>query len=507
VKKRSATGGWNEMEGKWLIADRDLNEREGLKWLLKTTSIPVANISLAANFQDFIVHFERETPDIVIIELDMISREDWKAFRELVQIYDPVLLLTSAEATFEKARLAIDMQALDLLIKPFSTSKLKLAFQKAFRRFGIKKQVHGMHHSTTYQEISYESLFISRATSTENFHLAAFKTESEEMDRKLYSFLLKYPFKDREGIFVLSDIVLLLFNERCQHIAEQCQKALREWEEESTEPIAIVIYKADNMSLNQKYFQIQKMLPFTYYKGYRQVVEFNSPPKWEHIDPFLTPLEQKNWVEMLTNMDLEKIKTWLYNEFLHLQEPYPDPNLVRIRLTSIIAQIRRYMKTWHLSDDEQYELDYRQTFHSILYDPVLFRTVQKIILFVQKLFHAAEKSKQSMKHDPIEQAIDFIGKNFSNPHLLLEDVAQQIDRNPSYLSHLLISKTGTGYTEILKRIRLKEAKRLLKETTKSIKEISTLIGYHNSNYFSRTFKEFTGKTPKEYRSQRAQSVD
>jgi two-component system response regulator YesN len=37
------------MEGKWLIADRDLNEREGLKWLLKTSSIPVTNILLASS--------------------------------------------------------------------------------------------------------------------------------------------------------------------------------------------------------------------------------------------------------------------------------------------------------------------------------------------------------------------------------------------------------------------------------------------------------------------------
>ncbi|MCM2533474.1 hypothetical protein NDK43_15095 [Neobacillus pocheonensis] len=95
------------MEGKWLIADRDVNEREGLKWLLKTSSIPVTNILLAANYQEFIVLFEKESPDIVLMELDMIGKEDWSTFRELMQIYDPVLLLTSAEATFERARLPL----------------------------------------------------------------------------------------------------------------------------------------------------------------------------------------------------------------------------------------------------------------------------------------------------------------------------------------------------------------------------------------------------------------
>src|SRR3954452_4503749 len=103
------------MEGKWLIADRDLNEREGLKWLLKTSSIPVTNILLAANYQEFAVWFEEEMPDVVLMELDMITKEEWSTFRELMQIYNPVLLLTTAEGTFEKARLAIDMQALDLM--------------------------------------------------------------------------------------------------------------------------------------------------------------------------------------------------------------------------------------------------------------------------------------------------------------------------------------------------------------------------------------------------------
>lgn len=119
------------IEGKWLIADRDLNEREGLKWLLKSSSIPVTSILLSSDFQEFMVTFEKETPDIILLELDMVSRENWSNFRELMQIYQPILLLTSAEATFEKARMAIDLQALELMIKPFSATKVKSAYQKA----------------------------------------------------------------------------------------------------------------------------------------------------------------------------------------------------------------------------------------------------------------------------------------------------------------------------------------------------------------------------------------
>ncbi|WP_312470858.1 helix-turn-helix domain-containing protein [Neobacillus sp.] len=497
------------MEGKWLIADRDLNEREGLKWLLKTSSIPVTNILLASNYQEFIVLFEKETPDIVLVELDMISKGEWSTFRELMQIYPPVLLLTSAEATFEKARQAIDMQALDLMIKPFSTTKVKSAYQKASRKLTIKNNTAGSRHSYYYKDISYEALFLSQTTFIESYQIAALQTESNETIDTLHSFLTEYPFKDIRGIFPLSDMMILLFKDTCSNITEQCQKAMRRWEEEFSDPLAIVIHKGHDhsMTLNQKYLQIRKMMEFTYYKGYQQVVEFEYSPDWVHTDPFLTPPEQRAWVDMLTTIDLEQIKNWLYNEFLQLIDPYPDPGLVRIRLTSILAQVRRFMKTYNLHEDHDLERDYPYIFNSILYDTVLYRTVQNLILFIQRLFLGAETSIQNLKQDPIERAIAYMEANFSNSNLRLEDVAKYVDRNPSYFSHLLASRTSSSFTDVLSGIRMKEAKRLLLETSKQVKEISALVGYQNSNYFSKMFKEIIGLSPREFRMKKVDMLN
>lgn len=486
------------MEGKWLIADRDLNEREGLKWLLKSSSIPVTSVFLASNYQEFLLLFEQEAPDVVLMELDMIGGDDWSSFRERVQIFDPILLLTSAEATFEKARLAIDVQALDLMIKPFSTTKVKEAFQKASRRVGAKNAPLRIHDQTRLKDITYESLFLSQPNETENHLIAAFKTEKPGTIGLLYSFLSDYPFKDLLNVFALSDLVVLIFKENCINMTEQCQKAMRKWEEEFSEPLAIVAHKG-KLPLHEKYLETKKMLEFTYYKGYRQLVEFIYQKDWEHIDPFLDPPEQRIWIDMLANFDLEKIKKWLYDEFLQVHDPYPDPGLIRIQLTSILAQVRRFMKTYNLNEEIGIEKAYRYIFNSILYDTVLYRTVQNLILFIQKIFQAAEESSNKFKQDPIERGISFMEANFSKINLRLEDVAQYVDRNPSYLSHLFISKIGKGFTEVLTGIRTKEAKRLLIETNKPIKEIAVLVGYSNSNYFSKSFKELTGMPPREFR--------
>jgi two-component system, response regulator YesN len=489
------------VEGKWLIADRDLNEREGLKWLLRNSSIPAIDILLASNFQEFLIQFEQEAPDIVLLELDMVSREEWPSFRELMQIYDPILLLTSAEATFEKARLAIDIQALDLMIKPFSPTKVKLSFQKAARKLLKKLPNDELKTQDPYKESSYQALFLPQEA--ENFSLAAFKTEAKEMVVTLNSYLEEFPFIDLHGIFPLSDMEVLLFKDSCLNITEQCQKGMRRWEEEFSEPLTIVVHTGA-ASLNNKYMGTRSMLQISYYKGYGQVAEFESPPVWVRIDPFLDPPEQRTWIDMLANFDLETIKQWLYNEFLHLQEPYPDPDLVRIRLTSILAQIRRYMKTNMLDEQDGFELEYRDIFNSILYDAVLYKTVQNLILFIQKLFLGAEERSRNSKQNPIERGLSFIEANFSNKGLKLEDAARYVDRNPAYFSHLLMLQTGKGFTELLTEMRIKEAKRQLIETEKSIKEIAYLVGYHHANYFSRIFKEVMGTSPREFRNNKVE---
>jgi two-component system, response regulator YesN len=498
--------GESSLDGKWLIADRDLNEREGLKWLLKSSSIPVTSILLASNYQEFVVIFEKESPNIILLELDMISREDWSSFSDLIQIYQPILLLTSAEATFEKARLAIDLRTLDLMIKPFSATKVKSAYQKASRALNKKHDNIGISQANLYKDLSYEALFISQPAVANDFKIAAFKTETIEKVGILFSYLSEYPFKDIHGVFPLSDMVVLLFKENCQNSKEQCQKAMSKWEEEFSDPLAIVVLdgKTNHMGLHEKYIETRKMMEITYYRGYRQIVDFKYSLNWIHIDPFLAPPEQRTWIDMLSNHDLDSIKKWLYNEFLQLEEPFPDPGLVRIRLTSILAQIRRFMKTYDLDEQLSYEKEYRYIFHSILYDSVLYRSVQNLILFIQKIFLGAGSSSQMFKQDPIERGISYIESNFFNCDLKLEDVAKYVDRNPSYFSHLLISKTGRSFTDLLSGVRMKEAKRLLTGTNKPVKEIAHKVGFHNPNYFSRIFKELVGVSPREFRTNKVQ---
>ncbi len=57
-----------------------------------------------------------------------------------------------------------------------------------------------------------------------------------------------------------------------------------------------------------------------------------------------------------------------------------------------------------------------------------------------------------------------------------------------------------NFSDYLSFIRIKVAKRMLKNPSKSVKEISYEVGYVDPNYFARVFKKYEHMTPTEYRN-------
>ena len=56
-----------------------------------------------------------------------------------------------------------------------------------------------------------------------------------------------------------------------------------------------------------------------------------------------------------------------------------------------------------------------------------------------------------------------------------------------------------SFIEYINNFRIKKAKALLAEPSVKINEISHMLGFENTNYFSRIFRKTTGITPSDYR--------
>ena len=83
--------------------------------------------------------------------------------------------------------------------------------------------------------------------------------------------------------------------------------------------------------------------------------------------------------------------------------------------------------------------------------------------------------------------------------LSLKAQAALLNVNASYLSTLFKKETGSTLTEYVNRRRIDHAILLLNSTNMQIQSIALYCGIPDVNYFTKTFKKYIGKTPKDYR--------
>ncbi len=98
----------------------------------------------------------------------------------------------------------------------------------------------------------------------------------------------------------------------------------------------------------------------------------------------------------------------------------------------------------------------------------------------------------------IQNAIDFIYENYDK-EITLDDIAEMLHLNKSYLSKKFKQVSGFGFKEYLTYVRIKNAEKFLLDSDYSITTIATKCGFTDSNYFGDIFKKINGTSPMNFR--------
>ena len=108
-------------------------------------------------------------------------------------------------------------------------------------------------------------------------------------------------------------------------------------------------------------------------------------------------------------------------------------------------------------------------------------------------------SYQEKNQKLVESIIEYTESNFNDPDLSLKSVSQIFGLSTSYIGKIFRSIKGEAYSSFLTRYRLEKSKLALLQTTKTISDISSEIGFTNSTYYSTLFKNAYGMTPSAFR--------
>lgn len=93
---------------------------------------------------------------------------------------------------------------------------------------------------------------------------------------------------------------------------------------------------------------------------------------------------------------------------------------------------------------------------------------------------------------------EYIRNNYMK-EISMQDAARMMNYSDAYFCKLFKQCFDQNFTTYLTHFRMNEAKRLLQNQEMNVKDVSALVGYSDSNYFSKVFKRITGMIPSEFR--------
>jgi two-component system, response regulator YesN len=77
---------------KIVTAEHDNHERIAIEWLISTYSIPINSVFVAKTVKETMATLEKELPEILYLELDMIPIENQSLIRRYVKNFSPSIL-------------------------------------------------------------------------------------------------------------------------------------------------------------------------------------------------------------------------------------------------------------------------------------------------------------------------------------------------------------------------------------------------------------------------------
>ena len=125
---------------------------------------------------------------------------------------------------------------------------------------------------------------------------------------------------------------------------------------------------------------------------------------------------------------------------------------------------------------------------------ILRSLTSAMIMQIARKYSQQQDKPQSLSLS--SQIIKYIGENDST--VTLQEVATKFSYHPNYISALLKKETGKSFSRILLEKRMAHALVLLQGTTLSIDAVSAMLGYSNPSNFHKAFREYYGKSPREY---------
>lgn len=157
---------------------------------------------------------------------------------------------------------------------------------------------------------------------------------------------------------------------------------------------------------------------------------------------------------------------------------------------------------FHVSDNKVVQNLVENLLFTLLTDTASRRKVSQMtmtLLFLQ-LLDNTDKLEWASREDLILKLLRYVEDHYADASL--SEAAALLRTDIYTLSRSIRKHTGKTFTVLLQEKRLSQASFYLRNTDRSVDDISLAVGYENISYFHRIFRQKYGVSPAKYRAKK-----
>lgn len=230
------------------------------------------------------------------------------------------------------------------------------------------------------------------------------------------------------------------------------------------------------------------------HKGKNQIIspifseadqDINEPRLSEHCEKMLI-----TYVSDFNDIDLNEVIKKFYDQCLNEHSTAYDISC-RLIFSAQLSLTKRVQKLWL---NKHPESDVRQKLDSCSSLDEIINTTAELLSNIKEL---RTESGENVNRS-VEMIKHYVDEHF-NEDIKLEDVAEHVYLNANYISDLFKRETGIKFSKYLTSKRMEVAKMYLMDSRSKVNEVAALVGYQDTKYFSRLFREYVGVSPAKYK--------
>jgi len=490
----------------------------------------------AKNGVDALKKIEKNTPDIILVDINMPFMDGLELSEKLKEEYPEILIIIlTGHSEFEHARKAIRLGVIDFITKPFEKEELLRSLIKAKNKIQKERQekanlgnhMHFVREWLFNYLVSSDYTYDDEQTNTllNNLGICIFSQKylvacieidkiyqnlEEFKERSLWKFAVSnildeiiktkgshiifngpeerivsiFEFGDGEG----NDIIIETFEKLCRLVKQYFGFTIT---------VGIGSMQMGFRGIRKSYLDALAALQNKFILGCDRVIEYNNV-NLIGLRKGLYPAAINE--DILINLRLgnfENVKAKLEEILLYLKSQKVTVEYAYAAFMGVISLLLSYVTECGNDIQNIFGKNF-SPFSEIKNKHSIDEAFNWVVNLFKKVLQSSANNKITRTRKIAEAAKNYIDTHYPDKDLNISKVASNVYVNSSYLRAIYKKEFGITINEYITNVRMKNAREYLKTGNLKLSEISDLVGFSDASYFSKCFKKYFGVSPSEY---------